>query len=90
MLGIWVMLASRAAKDSDLDPSFYIIGGIALVIVVVAAAFVTPAKCDICGLPIKRTSYTWTIGGKKQKLCPRCSSRMENKISKSAFKSRFG
>lgn len=47
-------------------------------------------KCDICGLDIKRTYHEWKIGGKKQILCPNCNSQMERKVSRSAFKNKFG
>ena len=61
---------------------------IGTVIVVLACA--KPSKCDVCGLPIKRTSHMWTIQGEKKRLCPKCNSQMERKVSKAAFKSKYG
>jgi ribosome-binding protein aMBF1 (putative translation factor) len=61
-----------------------------VVVLVVLVAFAGPGKCDVCGQPIKKTSYTWKIEGKKQKLCPKCNVQMERRVSKEAFKKRFG
>ncbi len=61
-----------------------------IIVVLIIAVFSGSAKCDICNLPIKKKSYTYKIGGKKQTLCPKCNSQMEHKISKEAFKKRFG
>jgi len=47
-------------------------------------------RCDICNTPIKRKYYTWTIDGKRQRLCPTCSARLERRQSKIAFDRRFG
>jgi hypothetical protein len=63
--------------------------GICVASIIVSIIF-RPPKCDVCGLGIKKISYSWKIGGKKQKLCPKCNSRMERKVSKEAFKSKFG
>lgn len=66
-----------------------------LIIALVVAVFIMALlrkqqRCDICGLDIKRKSYTWKIDGKKQTLCPKCNSQMERKISRDAFKNKFG
>lgn len=66
----------------------WIIGIIVLIFII--SVFAGPGKCDVCGLPIKKKHYTWKIDGKKQKLCPKCNSQMERKVSKDAFKSKFG
>jgi len=63
---------------------------IAVIAFVILAAFADKGKCDICGLSIKRTSHTWRIGGKKQKLCPKCNNQMERRVSKNEFKKKFG
>jgi len=49
-----------------------------------------PRRCSVCNSPFKRRYYTWTIGGKKQHMCPGCSSRMDRKISKQKFEQKFG
>jgi hypothetical protein len=56
----------------------------------VLAALSGNVRCSVCGVPLKRKTYTWTLNGKTQKVCPKCNSRMENKVSKDAFKSKFG
>jgi hypothetical protein len=45
--------------------------------------------CDVCGLPLKRSYYTWTLEGKNEKLCPNCNARMEKKVSRDAFNEKF-
>ena len=47
-------------------------------------------RCDVCDLPIKKTYYNWEIEGKDQKLCPKCNTQMERRISKERFTNRFG
>ncbi|MBW8780343.1 MAG: hypothetical protein JF599_00430 [Verrucomicrobia bacterium] len=61
-----------------------------VVIVFIIALFAKSGKCDVCSLPFKNKYYNWTIEGKKQKLCPKCSQQMERRVSKAAFKSKFG
>lgn len=61
-----------------------------IVLVLVLAFFSGPGSCEVCGQGIKKKYYTWSIDGKKQKLCPRCNSQMEKKISKEAFSKKFG
>jgi ribosome-binding protein aMBF1 (putative translation factor) len=57
---------------------------------IAVAAFSAPGKCDVCGRTFKRTVYRWTIGGAKKKMCPTCNRQMERRVSRSAFKSKFG
>lgn len=61
-----------------------------VVVLLILAAFAAPGKCSICGLPLKRKYYNWTIRGQKQTLCPKCNGQMERKISREAFKQKFG
>ena len=61
-----------------------------IILIVIIALLCKQKKCDVCGLDIKRKFYTWEIDGKKQTLCPKCNSQMERKVSKQAFKNRFG
>lgn len=61
-----------------------------VIVLVLGAIFSGPGRCDVCGVQIKRRYYRWTIAGKKQKLCPKCNSQMERRVSKQAFKRRFG
>ncbi len=61
-----------------------------VVFVIIVALSCEQGNCDICGLSIKRKYYTWEIGGKKQKLCPKCNAQMERRVSNNAFKERFG
>jgi len=68
----------------------WVIGIIVVVLLLIVGMFAGPPKCDICGLAIKKTHYEWKIGGKKQKLCPKCNSLMERKVSKDAFRRKFG
>jgi len=64
---------------------------IALVVIVFIISIFAPTKrCDVCRVPIKRKYYRWTIEGKKTMLCPKCNAQMERRVSKSAFKGRFG
>jgi hypothetical protein len=42
-------------------------------------------RCTVCGAPIKRTYYTWTLDGKREIMCPRCNGHMERKVSKQRF-----
>ncbi|MDE0568398.1 MULTISPECIES: hypothetical protein [Shewanella] len=60
-----------------------------IVIIILGAIFGKPSSCDVCGQSIKKTYYKWTIGGKKQVMCPKCNSQMERKISKEAFNKKF-
>ena len=64
-----------------------IYGAIALFVI---GAIFKPRRCDICGIGFKRKYYTWTIGGKKQHLCPNCNSKMTRRQSSIKFKDRFG
>jgi hypothetical protein len=84
------MLANGVTDFMGDNPVIVGIVGLVLFILVFFTIFKLQRTCDVCGLPIKRKYYSWTIDGKKQTLCPKCSSRLENKVSKSAFKSRFG
>lgn len=61
-----------------------------VIVVFVVGAFSGKGRCGVCNSPIKRKSYSWSIGGKTQKLCPSCSSRMDRKVSKAAFIGKFG
>jgi hypothetical protein len=88
-----VMLAHAASTDLSDNPAGLVIIGVTVVIlfvIILIAAAQEPKKYDVCGLPIKQKYYTWTIQGQKQILCPKCSSQMERKVSKAAFKSKFG
>ncbi len=60
-----------------------------VILVVVILIFSKGNSCGICNLPIKKKYYEWKIAGKKQKLCPKCNSQMERKVSKEAFKNKF-
>lgn len=42
--------------------------------------------CSVCGVRIIRVSYFWG----NDRMCPKCNNRMKNKVSKEAFKSKFG
>lgn len=55
------------------------------VLLIVGAAFASPSRCTVCGNPIKRKYYTWTLDGKKHRLCPHCNSSMERKRSRDAI-----
>lgn len=59
-------------------------------VIMVIGAFVGPGKCGVCGVGLKKKSYTWKVDGKNQKLCPKCNSQMERKVSKEAFSKKFG
>jgi len=66
----------------------WVIGGIILLVIIVL--FCKPSRCAICGLTIKKKYYTWEINGKNRKICPKCNNQMEHKVSKEAFKKKFG
>ena len=61
-----------------------------IIAVIVLSIFSGPGRCDVCDLPIKKTYYNWEIEGKKQKLCPKCNTQMERRVSKTRFTDRFG
>lgn len=61
-----------------------------LVALLLVAALAGPGRCNVCNLPIKRKYYTWKLDGRKNKLCPKCNSQMERKVSREAFKSKYG
>ena len=61
-----------------------------LFFVFIAWAVSKPSLCSVCGLRLKRKYYSWKIEDKTQYLCPKCNSRMEGKVSKQAFKNKFG
>lgn len=64
---------------------------IAFIVIVSLISIFTPGRrCDVCKLPIKRKYYRWVIEGKKTVLCPKCNTQMERRVSKGAFKGRFG
>jgi ribosome-binding protein aMBF1 (putative translation factor) len=56
----------------------------------VLAVVASPGRCSICNVPIKKKYYKWRIDGKKSRLCPKCNGQMERKVSRDAFKSRYG
>jgi len=58
-------------------------------LVVIGAMRSSKSNCDMCGAGLKNKSYSWKIEDKKQTLCPKCNSRMENRQSKIAFKAAF-
>lgn len=60
-----------------------------LIVWVVLKAFSGSGRCDVCNQAIKKTYYTWKIEGKKQKLCPRCNTKMESRVSSQAFRKKF-
>jgi len=66
----------------------WVIGG--FILLAILGAILKPHRCDICNIRFKRKYYTWTIEGKKQHLCPNCSSKMERRVSAVRFKGRFG
>jgi ribosome-binding protein aMBF1 (putative translation factor) len=43
-----------------------------------------PKRCEICGVPIKRQSYTWKIGDEKKRACPNCNRTLERRQSQRA------
>ena len=61
-----------------------------VIAVVLYSIFSGPRRCNVCDLPIKRTYYNWKIEGKDQKLCPKCNTQMERRVSKERFTNRFG
>jgi hypothetical protein len=84
----------RDAISSDFPgglAGFFIGGIVAIVLFIILANIKSGSmKCDVCGLPVRRIPHIWTIGGKKQTLCPRCNFQMREKVSKDRFKSKFG
>jgi len=67
---------------------FWILGIIALIYLYNKLSL--PKSCSICKVRFKKGYYPWTLEGKRQKLCPKCNNRMENKLSKEAFKEKYG
>ncbi|MCK5563770.1 MAG: hypothetical protein KAJ07_00865 [Planctomycetes bacterium] len=61
-----------------------------VILVIIVALFSQGSSCYVCDLPIKKKSYRWDLDGKRRTLCPKCNSQMERKISKEAFKNKFG
>jgi hypothetical protein len=62
----------------------------AIVLVLIITLLCRQKRCDVYGLDIKKKFYTWNIDGKKQKLYPKCNNQMERKVSREAFKNKFG
>lgn len=61
--------------------------GILLLIICIVGLFGgRRGGCDICGTDFKRTIYTWNIRGRKARLCPTCSGKLDRKRSKLAFR----
>lgn len=67
---------------------YWLIGFI--VIVLLYKKLSLPKSCSICKVRFKKGYYPWKIEGKNKKLCPKCNNRMENKLSREAFKDKFG
>ena len=62
----------------------------AIILFVIIGALSGPGECGVCEQDIKKKYYTWKIDGKKTKLCPKCNTRMENKVSKEVFNRKIG
>ena len=60
-----------------------------IAVVVLVAVFSQPKRCDIYGLPFKKKACVLKIGGKKQRVCPKCSNQLERKVGREAIKSKF-
>lgn len=63
---------------------------VGIIVLIFIASLFKPRSCDICGTGFKRKYHTWTIGGKKQHLCPYCNGKMNRKNADQRFKDRFG
>ena len=61
-----------------------------IILLVIVGMFSKPTSCDVCGLEFKKKYFEWTIDGKKQFLCPKCNTQMENTVSRDSFRGRFG
>lgn len=61
---------------------WWIIGAIILFIIITSAR---TKKCTVCNVPIKRLYYTWKVEGKKHRMCPKCNTQMERRVSKQTF-----
>jgi hypothetical protein len=85
-LGIsWDDMTSAFSGGSIVYVVIGLIGFIILVGILIAIKQ-ADMRCSVCGVPIIRVSYIWG----KSRMCPRCDSRMRKKLSKEAFKSKFG
>jgi len=67
-----------------------IAAGVIFGILILLAVIVNPGRCSVCRVPIKRKYYIWKTNGEKLRLCPKCNSQMERKVSRDAFKSKYG
>ncbi len=64
----------------------YGIGALVLGLILLMAAN-WQKDCQICGNPIKRDSYTWTMDdGQKKRVCPKCNQTLERRQSREAIK----
>lgn len=84
--GQLLLAQQQAPHQPDAVPFVCCCSVIVLVVIAVAvgAAGGKPARCDICGVGIRRSAYRWTIQGKKHWLCPNCSRRIADHKSKAA------
>jgi hypothetical protein len=51
--------------------------------------WITPTRCTVCGNVFRQRYYTWTVGGRKQYLCPHCNQTLERRQSRGAMRRRF-
>jgi hypothetical protein len=88
----WDDVTSVFGDSAGLALSLFVAGGIAVLIICAVVQNKggggKPAvtKCSVCGGYIVRKYFIWG----SDMMCPRCNGRMKNKVSKDAFKNRFG
>jgi hypothetical protein len=80
---------TRPPQDNG-SPGSSVVGVVVVVVVVlILLSSLRPKRCDICGLPFRRSFYTWNIQGAKKRVCPKCNQGLERHKSKQGLDNLF-
>lgn len=70
-------------------PAFFYHWGLGVVSLIAVGALANAVghsgRCDVCGIPLKRSAHRWTIEGKSARVCPNCNARLAKHQSDAAF-----
>ncbi len=65
----------------------WIAGLVGLVLMILILGWLSPpTKCQVCGNPLRKTSYKWELEDKRVTVCPKCNTALERKRSREAIK----
>jgi DNA-directed RNA polymerase subunit RPC12/RpoP len=79
---------TKTSSSSSDSSSILSVLGFMAALIFLGSLFVS-RKCTVCGTRIKKKYFTWKINGEKEVMCPKCNSRMENRMSRQAFSRKF-